>query len=68
MDDSLAELQILLMEQQRSMETMSEQLAALSQKLMGLEKKTTLLESRIGQFMELAAQGHVETDEQPPHY
>ena len=68
MEESLAELQILLMEQQRSMETMSEQLAALSQKLMGLEKKTMLLESRIGQFMELAAQGRVETDEQPPHY
>ncbi|MCY3768734.1 MAG: SlyX family protein [Gammaproteobacteria bacterium] len=68
MEESLAELQVLLMEQQRSMDTMSDQLVVLSQKLIGLEEKTTRLESKIRQFAEISVPGGLATDEKPPHY
>lgn len=67
MKNELTELQILLMEQQRSLESLSEQLIAQADKILVLEKKTELLQSKLAQFNEATDQDMTEV-ERPPHY
>jgi len=68
MEEALTDLQMLIMDQQRSAESMSEQLIAQSDRITLLEKKIALLESRLDQAFELAEQEKYVTDEKPPHY
>ena len=68
MKKALTDLQMLVMEQQRSVESMSEQLIAQSRDITLLEKRLALLESRLNQVIELAGQEKSVVDEKPPHY
>ena len=68
MKNELAELQMLLMDQQRSLESLSEQLIAQADKVLVLEKKIEWLQSRLERFNELTAQDKLAGDERPPHY
>ena len=68
MKEALTDLQMLVMEQQRSVESMSEQLIAQSRDITLLEKRLALLESRLNQVIEFAGQEKSVVDEKPPHY
>ncbi|WP_423908652.1 SlyX family protein [Candidatus Spongiihabitans sp.] len=68
MKNELAELQMLLMDQQRSLESLSEQLIAQADKVLVLERKIEWLQSRLERFNELADQDKPAGDERPPHY
>lgn len=68
MKNQLAELQMLLMEQQRSVESLSEQLIAQSRQVLLLEKKIEMLQSRLQLLNEPAEQNKPVGDEKPPHY
>lgn len=68
MEEQLAELQVLFMDQLQNMETMSEQLIAHSKRLNELEDKFSLLESKINQVLELSTEMLEVIDEVPPHY
>ena len=66
MQEDLAELQILLMDQQRSIESLSEQLIAHTKRFDAMERKLLVLESKLNTFSE-GKSGEV-SDERPPHY
>ncbi len=68
MENDLAELQMLLMEQQRSLESIGEQLIIQSNKVSVLEKKVNLLAGKLRDFGGLSGQDNPEADPQPPHY
>ncbi len=63
----LTELQMLLMDQQRAIENLSEQLIIQMEKTAAMEKKIQLLESRIIQFTESGGNSF-SNFEKPPHY
>jgi len=67
-DENITELQILVMEQQQALETMSQQLIDQSSRVEKLEKKLAALESKLQQFAEQPGPGDSPTDERPPHY
>ena len=66
--DTIAELQMLLMEQQQAIETMSQQLIDQSARFSELEKKLVLLESRLSLLAEQPATAQDRGDDRPPHY
>jgi uncharacterized coiled-coil protein SlyX len=68
MEKALTDLQMLVMEQQRSVESMSEQLIAQSRNIALLEKRIALLESRLEQAFENTGREESVADEKPPHY
>ena len=68
MEEQLAELQMLFMDQLKNMETMSEQLIAHSRRLDTLEEKFSVLETKINQVLELSSEMLEVIDEVPPHY
>jgi uncharacterized coiled-coil protein SlyX len=68
MEEALTDLQMLVMEQQRSIEGMSEQLIAQSRNIALLERRIALLESRLEQAIENPGQEESVVDEKPPHY
>ena len=68
MDENITELQILVMEQQQALETMSQQLIDQSARFEKLEKKLAALESKLQQFAEQPGPGDSPPDERPPHY
>ncbi len=66
-EEGFIELQMLLMDQQRSLDSLSEQLRLQSDKVLLLEKKVEWLQSRLARVDESTEQKQV-TDEKPPHY
>lgn len=66
--DALIELQMLLMDQQRALESLSEQLIAQSDKVLLLEKKVKWLQSRFTLVDESIDQKPSIDDQKPPHY
>jgi uncharacterized coiled-coil protein SlyX len=68
MDEKITELQILIMEQQQTIEVMSDQLIKQSARCTTLEKKLALLELKLVQVSEeTGAESHPDND-RPPHY
>jgi uncharacterized coiled-coil protein SlyX len=68
MDDQLAELQMLLMDQQQSLEEMSQQLVTHTADIEALDMKMALLESRLKLALESISGEQPVADEKPPHY
>ena len=68
MDDELAELQILLMEHQRSMDSLSEQLIIQSKKILSLENQLKRLEARVTESSQLSDNEQTSLEQRPPHY
>jgi uncharacterized coiled-coil protein SlyX len=68
MDNELAELQILLMEHQRSMDSLSEQLIIQSKKILGLENQLKRLEARVTESSQLSDNEQTSLEQRPPHY
>ena len=70
MDEELARLQVLLMEQQSAMETLNEQVLSQERRFIALERKLALLEQRLEMILELGRSGSASppADEKPPHY
>jgi len=69
MYEQISELQMLLMEQQQSLETMSEQVMAHSNKIRELEEKIELIHIKLNQILALSTQALEAMDEpSPPHY
>ncbi len=68
MDEKITELQILIMEQQQTIEVMSDQLIEQSARCTALEKKLAFLELKLLQVSEESgADSHPDSD-RPPHY
>ena len=68
LSDQIAELQIILMDQQQTMEDFSAQLIGFGERLAGLEQKQKILEDRVRQLAEMPGEKTALDDEQPPHY
>ena len=68
MDENITELQILVMEQQQALETMSQQLIDQSARFTELEKKLVVLESKLRLLAEQPGADDSPTEERPPHY
>ena len=66
-EQELTELQMLLMDQQRAVESLSEQLIIQMEETVAMEKKIQLLESRISQFSDSGNDSSPDFDK-PPHY
>ncbi len=66
--EELIHLQMLLMDQQRSLESLSEQLIAQSERILILERNLELLQSKVVLFDESAKQKPSTAHEKPPHY
>lgn len=68
LQDSIAELQILIMDQQQAIETLSDQLIAQSTRTDLLQMQLSKLESRLSQIAEPSSDQQVSADQKPPHY
>ena len=68
LSDQIAELQIILMDQQQTMEDFSAQLIGFGERLARLEQKQETLEDRVRQLAEMPGGKTGLDDEQPPHY
>jgi uncharacterized coiled-coil protein SlyX len=66
--DTITELQMLLMEQQQAIETMSQQLIDQSVRFSEMEKKLVLLESKLSILAEQPAISEDPGVDRPPHY
>lgn len=66
--DTIAELQMLLMEQQQAIETMSQQLIDQSARFSEMEKNLVLLESKLSLLAEQPALSQEPGNDRPPHY
>lgn len=68
-DDALASLQSLLMEQQRAMETLAEQVLAHERRFSDMARRLDVLEQRLEMILELGGAGASGgADDKPPHY
>ena len=68
LSDQIAELQIILMDHQQTLDGFSAQLIGFSERLAGLEQKQKILEDRVKQLAEMPGDKTGLDDEQPPHY
>ena len=68
MEEQLAELQMLLMELQRSLEDMSRQLIAHDTDLNAMNERVEKLETRLKYLIESMPGPETVADEKPPHY
>ena len=68
LSEQIAELQIILMDQQQTMEDFSAQLIGFGERLARLEQKQEILEDRVKQLVEMPGEKTGADDEQPPHY
>lgn len=67
-DNNITELQILIMEQQQAIETMSELLIDHNSRFVKLEKELTALKTRLQQVGESSTENLAGVEESPPHY
>ena len=68
LSDQIAELQIILMDHQQTMDGFSAQLIGFGERLARLEQKQEILEDRVKQLVEMPGEKTGADDEQPPHY
>ena len=68
LSEQIAELQIILMDQQQTMEDFSAQLIGFSDRLARLEHKQQILEDRVRQLAETPGEEADIGDDKPPHY
>ena len=68
MEEQLAELQMLLMELQRSLEDLSRQLVAHDADISAMGERLETLETRLRHLMEAVPESETAADERPPHY
>lgn len=68
MEDKVNELQMLVMEQQQSIETLSDTLIQQSSRIAELEKKLTLVESRLQRVSDQNGSDEQVSEDRPPHY
>ena len=68
MEENIAELQMLVMEQQQALEVLSQQLIDQSARFTELEKKLAVLESKLIQLAEQGSPDGSLSNERPPHY
>ncbi len=66
--DQIAELQMILMDQQRIMEDFSSQLIKVGDRLESVELQGSILSNRLKQIVEEPANQSSRTAEMPPHY
>ena len=72
--NAIIDLQMTVMEQEQSIETLSQQLLRQSEKMEQLNKKISVLEMKLIQFQQFQSESGSEPmrtgaeDERPPHY
>ena len=66
--EQLAELQIVLLDQQRSQEEFGGQLLSFGERLARLERQVELMMEKLRQLVELLPQTAGRGAERPPHY
>jgi uncharacterized coiled-coil protein SlyX len=67
-DNNITELQILIMEQQQALETMSELLIDHNSRFVKLEKELASFKTRLQQVGESSTDNLPSVEEPPPHY